>query len=157
MDIKKLNFKQPKYIFPLILLPVILFLGYQTTKYLGKEKQPQKVTQDLSLNLGETQDSILSKNAAYDDFFEKGDGRSMLDGIDKEEDSLQNYSDNLDNRQKRYIDSIKAVRALSNGSSRNSGNDSYYKQNSQRNSDEKDYQRSAEMIRMLNNESNGQA
>ena len=156
MDIKKLNFKQPKYIFPLILLPVILFLGYQTTKYLGKEKQPPKVTQDLSLNLGETQDSILSKNAAYDDFFKKGDGRSMLDGIDKEEDSLQNYSDNLDDQQRRYIDSLKTVRSLNNGSSTDLGKGSYYKQQSKINSDEKDFQRSAEMIRMLNNESNGQ-
>ena len=156
MDIKKLNFKQPKYIFPLILLPVILFLGYQTTKYLGKEKQPPKVTQDLSLNLGETQDSILSKNAAYDDFFKKGDGRSMLDGIDKEEDSLQNYSDNLDDQQKRYIDSLKIVRSLNNGSSIDLGKGSYYKQQSKINSNEKDFQRSAEMIRMLNNESNGQ-
>ncbi|MCZ2085071.1 MAG: conjugative transposon protein TraM [Flavobacteriales bacterium] len=153
---KKLNFKQPKYIFPLILLPVILFLGYQTTKYLAKEKHPQEVSQDLSLNLGETQDSILSKNAAYDDFFKKGDGRSMLDGIDKEEDSLQNFSDNLDDQQKRYIDSLKTVRSLNNVSSTDLGKGSYYKQQSKINSDEKDFQRSAEMIRMLNNESNGQ-
>ena len=155
MDIKKINFKQPKYIFPLILLPIILFLGFQTTKFMGKEEQPKEVSQDLSLNLGETQDSILSKNAAYDQLFEKGDGRSMLDGIDKEEDSLQNYSDNLDYSQKRYIDSLKTVRALQNGSSTDLGKASYYKQNNQKNSDEKDFQRSAEMIRMLNDKSNG--
>ena len=157
MDIKKINFKQPKYIFPLILLPIILFLGFQTTKFMGKEEQPKEVLQDLSLNLGETQDSILSKNAAYDQLFEKGDGRSMLDGIDKEEDSLQNYSDNLDYSQKRYIDSLKTVRALQNGSSTDLGKASYYKQNNQKNSDEKDFQRSAEMIRMLNDKSNGNA
>ena len=155
MDFKKINFKQPKYIFPLILLPVILFLGFQTTKYMDKEKQPEKVSQDLSLNLGETQDSILSKNAAYDDLFQRGDGRSMLDGIDKDEDSLQNYSDNLDRDQKRYIDSLKIVRSLNSRANGNAENESYYRQKSQRNSDDKDFQRSAEMIRMLNNESNG--
>ena len=155
MDFKKINFKQPKYIFPLILLPVILFLGFQTAKYMDKGKPPEEVSQDLSLNLGETQDSILSKNAAYDDLFQRGDGRSMLDGIDKDNDSLQSYSDNLDYNQKRYIDSLKMVRSLNNRANGNGGNDSYYKQNSQRNSDEKDFQRSAEMIRMLNNESNG--
>ncbi len=155
MDFKKINFKQPKYIFPLILLPVILFLGFQTTKYMDKEKQPEEISQDLSLNLGETQDSILSKNAAYDDLFQRGDGRSMLDGIDKDQDSLQNYSDNLDYDQKRYIDSLKIVRSLNNRANGNGGNESYYNQKSQRNSDEKDFQRSAEMIRMLNNESNG--
>ena len=155
MDFKKINFKQPKYIFPLILLPVILFLGFHTTKYMDKEKQPEKVSQDLSLNLGETQDSILSKNAAYDDLFQRGDGRSMLDGIDKDEDSLQNYSDNLDRDQKRYIDSLKIVRSLNSRANGNAENESYYRQKSQRNSDDKDFQRSAEMIRMLNNESNG--
>lgn len=155
MDFKKINFKQPKYIFPLILLPVILFLGFQTTKYMDKEKQPEEKSQDLSLDLGETQDSILSKNAAYDDLFQRGDGRSMLDGIDKDEDSLQNYSDNLNHDQKRYIDSLKIVRSLNNRAIGNAGNESYYSQKSQRNTDEKDFQRSAEMIRMLNNESNG--
>ena len=155
MDFKKINFKQPKYIFPLILLPVILFLGFHTTKYMDKEKQPEKVSQDLSLNLGETQDSILSKNAAYDDLFQRGDGRSMLDGIDNDEDSLQNYSDNLDRDQKRYIDSLKIVRSLNSRANGNAENESYYRQKSQRNSDDKDFQRSAEMIRMLNNESNG--
>lgn len=155
MDIKKINFKQPKYIFPLILLPVILFLGFQTTKYMTKDKPTAETSQDLSLNLGETQDSILSKNAAYDDLFERGDGRSMLDGMDKDKDSLQNYSDNLDYKQKRYIDSLKIVRSLNSGTNGNGGNEFYYKQKSQNNSDEKDFQRSAEMMRMLNNQSNG--
>ncbi len=155
MDIKKINFKQPKYIFPLILLPVILFLGFQTTKYMAKDKPAAETSQDLSLNLGETQDSILSKNAAYDDLFERGDGRSMLDGMDKDKDSLQNYSDNLDYDQKRYIDSLKIVRSLNSGANGNGGNESYYKQKSQNNSDEKDFQRSAEMMRMLNNQSSG--
>ena len=155
MDIKKLNFKQPKYIFPLILLPIVLFLGFQGTKYLNKDNKTEEKSQDLSLNLGETQDSILSKNAAYDDLFERGDGRSMLDGIENDEDSLQNYSDNLDDKQKRYIDSLKIMRGLNNGLGKNPANDSYYKQNSQRNSDDKDFQRSAEMIRMLNTQGGG--
>ena len=137
MDIKKINFRQPKYIFPLILLPVILFLGFQTTKYMAKDKVTAETSQDLSLNLGETQDSILSKNAAYDDLFERGDGRSMLDGMEKDKDSLQNYSDNLDYKQKRYIDSLKIVRSLNSGANGNGGNESYYKQKSQNNSDEK--------------------
>ena len=155
MDIKKINLKQPKYIFPLILLPVIIFIGFQTTKYMAKDKQPAETSQDLSLNLGETQDSILSKNAAYDNLFERGDGRTMLDGMDKDKDSLQNYSDNLDYDQKRYIDSLKMVRSLNSGTNGNSGNETYYKQQSQRNSDEKDFQRSAEIMRMLNNKSGG--
>lgn len=79
----------------------------------------------------------------------------MLDGIENDEDSLQNYSDNLDDKQKRYIDSLKIMRGLNNGLGKNPANNSYYKQGSQRNSDEKDFQRSSEMIRMLNNQAGG--
>lgn len=153
----KINFKQPKYIIPLILLPIILFLGFQSAKYFGQGKHQNVVTQDLSLNLGETQDSILSKNAAYEDFYERGDGRSMLDGLAPETDSLQEYSDNLEGPQKRYIDSIKAVRALHTGHLGGARKNSYYQQNTSENSEDRDFQRSAETIRMLNREREGGA
>ena len=155
MDIKKLNFKQPKYIIPLIILPLILIVGYQATNYMNKESKITNISHDLSLTLGETQDSILNKNAAYDNLYEKGDGRTMLDGIDKENDSLEKYSDNLDDSQKRYIDSIKAVRSLQNGSATNLGKGSYYKLENQKKSEDRDFKRSTEMIRMLNNRGNG--
>jgi conjugative transposon TraM protein len=151
MENKKINFKQPKYIIPLILLPVILIVGFQGSSYLSssKEKNSPK-SQELSLSLGESQDSILSKNAAYDELFMKDDDRTMLDGLDKEDDSLMKYSDNLDYRQKRYVDSLKAVRNM-RGSSTGEMRKSYYEDRN----DEKDYQRSADMIRMLNKESSG--
>jgi len=122
---------------------------------MGKEKSGSEVQQDLSLSLGETQDSILSKNDAYDRLFEKGDGRSMLEGLDKEYDNLQSYSDNLDLDQKRYIDSLKLVRGLNSSRTGIAERRSYYDGRDQRNSDEKDFQRSAEMIRMLNDKSSG--
>lgn len=155
MDIKKINFKQPRYIFPLIILPLILFISFQAAKYMGKEKTSGHEKQDLSLSLGETQDSILSKNDAYDEFFVKGDGRTMLDGINKEEDSLMNYTDNLDEKQKRYIDSLKLVRSLNNSRVGNAGRKSYYDGKGLGNSEEKDLKRSEEIIRMLNDKGNG--
>lgn len=152
MDIKKLNFKQAKYIFPLILFPVIMVFGFLGTKFNDRNNDAEvPKNQELSLSLGETQDSILSKNAAYDEFFSKGDGRTMLDGIDKEDDSLQNYSDNLDNRQKRYIDSIQMVRSLNSNRSGDIGRKSYYDAKT----DDRDFQRSADMVRMLNEGSSG--
>lgn len=152
MENKKINFKQPKYIIPLILLPLILIVGFQASSYLSSsnDEENSPKSQELSLSLGESQDSILSKNAAYDELFLKGDDRTMLEGLDKEDDSLMKYSDNLDYRQKRYVDSLKAVRNM-RGSSTGSMRKSYYEERN----DEKDYQRSADMIRMLNNESSG--
>lgn len=152
MDIKKLNFKQAKYIFPLILFPVIMVFGFLGTQFNDKSKGNEvPKNQELSLSLGETQDSILSKDEAYDELFSKGDGRTMLEGIDKEGDSLQNYSDNLDYRQKRYIDSIKMVRSLNSSGSGDLGRKSYYDGKS----DDRDFKRSADMVRMLNEGSNG--
>lgn len=155
MDIRKINFKQPKYIFPLIVLPVIILIGFTTTKYFSKNRSTELKGQDLSLSLGDTQDSILSKNDAYDKFFEKGDGRSMLEGLDIENDSLLNYSDNLDLDQKRFIDSVKLVRGLNSSRAGIAERKSYYDGRGLRNSDDKDYQRSIDIIKMLNDKSNG--
>ncbi|CAA7196993.1 conjugative transposon protein TraM [Chryseobacterium potabilaquae] len=153
MDIKKLNFKQPKYIFPLIAFPFVMFFGYQATQFLGSESKENTLKEELSISLGETQDSILSKNDAYDTFFAKKTDRTMLDGLEKENDSLNFYSDNLNYREKRYIDSLTAVRKEQYTSPGNSTNRSYYKAtNIANDNDEKDYQRSAELIKMLNGE-----
>jgi hypothetical protein len=37
----------------------------------------------------------MTKNDAYDAFFKKDDNRTMLEGLDKEEDSLYSYEDQL--------------------------------------------------------------
>jgi hypothetical protein len=47
----------------------------------------------------------MTKNDAYDAFFKKDDNRTMLGGLDKEEDSLLSYDDQLSLAQKRKIDS----------------------------------------------------
>ncbi|WP_267134849.1 conjugative transposon protein TraM [Elizabethkingia anophelis] len=155
MDIKKLNFKQPKYIIPLIALPFIIFFGWQASQFMKTGKKEEKPKEELSLSLGDAQDSIMSKNDAYDSFFTKKDDRTMLDGLDKENDSLNQYSDNLGYKEKRYIDSLKAVRSEEMRRNENEMNRSYYK--SQNNAgrastqnDDRDYQRSVELIRTLN-------
>ena len=153
MNIKKINFKQKKYVLPLLALPFLLlfvYVGAQFTKEAPSEKDQPK---ELSLSLGETQDSIMTKNDAYDAFFKKDDNRTMLEGLDKEEDSLYNYDDQLSLAQKRKIDSLKAVSSKQN-QYREKGNPSSYYQPNQQNED-RDYKRSSEIIRMLNDKSYG--
>ncbi|MDV3774526.1 conjugal transfer protein TraM [Elizabethkingia anophelis] len=152
---KKLNFKQPKYIIPLIALPFIIFFGWQASQFMKTGKKDEKPKEELSLSLGDAQDSIMSKNDAYDSFFTKKDDRTMLDGLDKENDSLNQYSDNLGYKEKRYIDSLKAVRSEEMHRNENEMNRSYYKSqnNAGRTStqnDDRDYQRSVDLIRTLN-------
>ena len=45
MDIKKIDFKQKKYVFPLMFLPVALLLGYVVNSF-TKEKPKQKEQKD---------------------------------------------------------------------------------------------------------------
>ena len=164
MQKNKVNFKQPKYIIPLIALPFVLFMGYQIVSLFekdGKEKQEQK---DLNTSMGSIDADVLSKNAAYDQLFENAsDNRSMIQGFDKENDSLFNYTDNLDDKQKRYLDSLEYAQRqnLSKNDKDKYTPRSYYNPNEANNTaqqrqilqqkqDELDYERSKEIMRMLN-------
>jgi len=147
---KKINFKDKKYVLPLLALPFLLifiYVGAQFTKEDTKKDQPK----ELSTSFGETRDSIMTKNDAYDAFFKDGDNRSMLEGLDKEHDSLMSYQDQLSIEQKRRIDSLKAVSSRQNQNPVKGKPVSYYNPKNE----DKDYNRSADIIRMLNDKSYG--
>ncbi len=149
---KKINFKQKKYVLPLLALPFLLLFGYVGAEF-TKEDKPKEKPKELSLSLGETKDSILNKNDAYDAFFKKDDNRTMLGGLDKEQDSLLSYDDQLSLAQKRKIDSLKAVSSRQNQYQAKGDPSSYY--DSKKGNEDKDYKKSAEIIRMLNDKSYG--
>lgn len=147
---KKINLKDKKYVLPLLALPFLLlfiYVGAQFTKEDTKKDQPK----ELSTSFGETRDSIMTKNDAYDAFFKNGDNRSMLEGLDKENDSLMSYQDQLSLDQKRRIDSLKAVSSRQNQNPVKGKPSSYYNPKNE----DKDYNRSADIIRMLNDKSYG--
>ena len=104
MNIKKINFKQKKYVLPLLALPFLMLFVYVGAQFTKEDTSEKDQPKELSLSLGETQDSIMTKNDAYDAFFKKDDNRTMLEGLDKEQDSLYNYDDQLSLAQKRKID-----------------------------------------------------
>ncbi|MGC4129671.1 MAG: conjugative transposon protein TraM [Bergeyella sp.] len=149
---KKLNFKQKKYVLPLLALPFLFLFVYVGAQF-TKEEKPKEKPKELSLSLGETQDSIMTKNDAYDALFQKDDNRTMLGGLDKENDSLMSYEDQLSLAQKRKIDSLKDARSRQNGYQAKGNPSSYYNPKGQ--NDDKDYNRSSDIIRMLNDKSYG--
>ncbi|MFL9835788.1 conjugative transposon protein TraM [Chryseobacterium terrae] len=149
---KKINFREKKYVLPLLALPFIFLFAYVGTQFV-KEDKPKEKPKELSLSLGESQDSIMTKNDAYDAFFKKDDNRTMLGGLDKEQDSLLNYEDQLSLDQKRRIDSLKAFNSRQNQYQDNGRLTSYY--NPKQEKDDKDYKRSSEIIKMLNDKSYG--
>lgn len=158
MNWKKINFKQQKYILPLIALPFLIIIGSQLVKFFEEKEENPIVKEELSTGLGEVQDSILTKNDAYDAFYKNRDNRSLLGGLSEEQDSLNYYEEGLSNREKRYIDSLNYVNNLKNEKRGGfNSNESYYKppQENNRRSEDSDYERSADIIRMLNNEASG--
>lgn len=148
---KKINFKEKKYVLPLLALPFLLLFIYVGAQFTKEDTSKKDQPKELSLSLGETKDSIMTKNDAYDAFFKKDDNRTMLEGLDKEQDSLLSYEDQLSLNQKRKIDSLKAISARSNNSNTKGNPSSYYNPKT----DDKDYNRSSEIIRMLNDKSYG--
>lgn len=149
---KKIDFKQKKYVLPLLALPFLLLFGYVGAEF-TKEEKPKDKPKELSLSLGESKDSIMNKNDAYDAFFKRDDNRTMLEGLDKEQDSLLSYDDQLSLAQKRKIDSLKAVSSRQNQYQGKGNPSSYY--DSKKGNEDKDYKKSAEIIRMLNDRSYG--
>ncbi|MGV4529302.1 conjugative transposon protein TraM [Ornithobacterium rhinotracheale] len=168
--LKKLDFKQKKYILPLVALPFVLLIGSQLMGFFEKEEEVKIEEQkELATSLGNVSDSILTKNEAYDQLFKRiEDDRSMIGGLTKEQDSLLSYTDNLDEKQKRFIDSLNYVRKLNERNSERDNDFSrreYYSdkdfkrqdksmENHEKKQDDEDYKRSMEMIRMLNGETN---
>lgn len=153
MKIKnKINFKQPKYIFPLVALPFVFFVAYQLLSFTGKEDVKEEKQKSLATSLGEIQDSILTKNEAYDLVYENKDSRTMIDALDDEEDSLLYYTNQLSQQQKRYIDSLEFARKEQQRDNANaiSRRKSYYNPEKSSESKDEDYERSMEIIRMLN-------
>lgn len=88
LHLKRVPFSDRRYVLPLIALPFVLFVGVLFSRFSAQSPQPQGAP-ELSLSLGETEDSILTKNAAYDHFFSMQETPSALLGLQEEKDSLQ--------------------------------------------------------------------
>ncbi len=155
---KKINFKQKKYVMPLLLLPFIIFIGWQISQFISNGNDKKMETQKkLSTSLGEVKDSIMSKNDAYNQFYKTRETRTMISDVEQEKDSVLYYTETLNDKQKRLIDSLEVERKkeLKNRELKDK-NKSYYKpkisKNKEVNEEDKDFQRSLEIMKMLNND-----
>ena len=83
--------------FSIAFLLLFVYVGAQFTK---EGQTSEKINLKNFLSLGETQDSIMTKNDAYD-AFSKRRQQNHVGGSDKEEDSLYNYDDQLSLAQKK--------------------------------------------------------
>lgn len=86
---KKINFKQPKYIFPLVTFPIVTFLAYQLTSLFSGSTQPKTgvVTDSINMSLPDAEnDDMKDKMAEMNNRFSDDDAYTAVDGLgeDKE-------------------------------------------------------------------------
>ena len=82
--LKKLNLKQPKYIFPLVVLLPLLFLGYTVAQFFtgSSDGKTGVVTDSINMSLPDARsDGLDSKMAAMDKHFSESGAYSAVNGI----------------------------------------------------------------------------
>jgi conjugative transposon TraM protein len=167
---KKIKWKQPKYVLPLLILPFVIFIGYKYNGYQEKkEKQKQaNVKQEtLSTDLGSVENAdIKTKSDAYQEFFDKRtDGRTMIGGIDAETETAEQYGDNLTAQEKRTIDSLNFIKdrgRLTDIGRQARNQQKFYTEEDRRKAgdrsrEDEQYNRSMKMLEMLNGDKGKQA
>ena len=116
LDFKKINFKQPKYMIPLLVLLPLLFIGYQASNMLSFESDTgDQVTQTESVNtdLPEINTSkeleTKSKYQAMLDGFGKVTDYTAVNDTEKEEDEKMVAETIYKEAERRRIDSLMAI------------------------------------------------
>lgn len=150
MKIKKINFRQPKYIFPLVILLPILFLGYTLSQFFtgSSEGQTGVVTDSINMSLPDAQGSGLdSKMAEMGKRFSDSDAftaigalgdekeamdstghgysESEMDKIDRENAERQRQQQEAEDLRRSHAESRKHINSYSGGSGGSYGGSRY--------------------------------
>lgn len=170
MQKNKINFKQPKYILPLLAFPFILLLLYfvgNFTESLDERESPSSLITrgEISTELGDvTNVDIKDKEDAYRDFYDKRvDGRTLIGEIDDEAEQVNTYDDDYTLSEKRKIDSLNFVKQKEKlqgmGQQAQKQQKYFSDQDAKRQKEvykreDEEYNRSMKMLEMLNGKKN---
>lgn len=116
--LKKINFKQPKYIIPMLVLLPLLFIAYQVSGVISFEKEEVEtgvITEDINTDLPEINEEkarIKNRYEAMLDGFGKVTDYTAVDGIEHEEERKQVADLGYTDEEKAQLDSIEDVREL---------------------------------------------
>ena len=107
----KINFKQPKYILPLVLLPFFCLFFYAWRSSFQKPKQDTAAQSGLNPSVGNVSSDVRKRQLAdkldaFRNTFKEADGMSAVAVIPKETASNPSYNNDYSERQKRMLDSI---------------------------------------------------
>jgi conjugative transposon TraM protein len=106
-----INFKQPKYILPLILLPFIcLFFFVYQSSFAGKKtevKESKGINGTVGAVSGDIQKQELEdKLSAYQNTYKEGDGLTAVNALPSEKSSNPAFNNTYSDKEKRMLDSI---------------------------------------------------
>lgn len=116
--LKKINFKQPKYIIPMLVLLPLLFIAYQVSGVISFEKEEVEtgvITEDINTDLPEINEEkarIKNRYEAMLDGFGKVTDYTAVDGIEQEEERKQVADLGYTDEEKARLDSIEAAREI---------------------------------------------
>ena len=107
----RINFKQPKYIVPLILLPFLCLFFFVYRASVDKPKKQVKATVGLNNTVGEVAPDIQKKEledklTAYRNTYKESDGMNAVTALPTEKSADPSYENNYSDKEKHMLDSI---------------------------------------------------
>lgn len=113
----KINFRQPRYVLPLIVLPFLCLFFYVYQTGFAKEKAPQQEGDPLQGQIAEVSEDVKNralsdKLAAYREQYRRGDGYTAIGQLQEERAEPFRFDELYNEEEKRRLDSIE--RALKN-------------------------------------------
>lgn len=107
----KINFKQPRYMLPLILLPFLCLFFYAWKSSFGKEAPVQQKGNTLQENVADVSEDVKNKGLedkldAYRKQYKDADGYTAVGEIGEEQTNTQKVPDLYNQFEKRMLDSI---------------------------------------------------
>jgi conjugative transposon TraM protein len=121
----KVNFKNPRYILPVILLPFFLLLFYTYKSSFGKPKPIVKGKETLQDNVADVSDQVkkstlTDKLDAYRDQYKKADGYTAINQLQDDTTALSAAPNLYNVAEKRKLDSLKKAVAAKYKNSKSS-------------------------------------
>ncbi|MCT1530212.1 conjugative transposon protein TraM [Sphingobacterium daejeonense] len=113
----KINFRQPRYVLPLIVLPFLCLFFYVYQTGFAKEEAPQQEGDPLQGQIAEVSEDVKNralsdKLAAYREQYRRGDGYTAIGQLQEERAEQFRFDELYNEEEKRRLDSIE--RALKN-------------------------------------------
>lgn len=123
----KINFKQPKYMLPLILLPFLCLFFYAWHSGFSKPKQAVKENAGLNGSVGDVSADVRKKQLtdkldAYRNTYKEADGLTAVNVIPRESSSNPAFNNDYSDQQKKKLDSIQRTMKLKFGTGNSTNN-----------------------------------